>query len=260
MQFRPSGIRIKPGTYFPALVAITQTSIVGPRKRELTLRECARLQSFPDTFKPDRIEAQAYKQFGNSVNVECVKLFANYMFGDAKTLKKYSTQETVKTVDFLKLQKEFPEAIHENPIVKPIDSKLDLSKNLLVSYVKSENAEFFLAGNATVYYTGKKFPSTVALNHLYYFMPYIKGRGVRDLYYIRIARVGTKAELTKRSVDENDIRLVFELEFVKQLFDDYMPIRLDIWQTFRDITLQKVQEIHRFRMKAIQSNLRVACP
>ena len=45
------------------------------------------------------------------------------------------------------------------------------------------------------YYTGKAktFPSTVVLNKLYYFMPYIKGKGVRDLYLIRIARIGNKA-------------------------------------------------------------------
>ena len=38
------------------------------------------------------IDAQAYKQFGNAVNVELVKLFAKYMFGDAGTLKKYSAE------------------------------------------------------------------------------------------------------------------------------------------------------------------------
>lgn len=90
MQIRPSGLRVKPGTYFPALVAITQTSIVGKRKRFLTPRECARLQSFPDTFKYDTKKAQAYKQFGNSINVDLVKLFAGYMFGDTELQKRYS--------------------------------------------------------------------------------------------------------------------------------------------------------------------------
>ena len=90
LHFRPSGIRIKPGTYFPALVAITQTSIIGCRRRELTPRECARLQSFPDSFIPDSKEQQAYKQFGNAVNVETVKLFARYMFGEEEIRKEYS--------------------------------------------------------------------------------------------------------------------------------------------------------------------------
>ena len=90
MQIRPSGLRVKPGTYFPALVAITQTSIVGKRKRFITPRECARLQSFPDSFEYDSKESQAYKQFGNSINVGLVNFFARFMFGDKELQEKYS--------------------------------------------------------------------------------------------------------------------------------------------------------------------------
>lgn len=93
MQIRPSGLRVKPGTYFPALVAITQTSIVGKKKRFLTPRECARLQSFPDTFRYDDKKSQAYKQFGNSINVGLVSFFARYMFGDKELQKQYSLEE-----------------------------------------------------------------------------------------------------------------------------------------------------------------------
>lgn len=37
--------------------------------RRLTPRECARLQGFPETFKIEVSDAQAYKQFGNAVTV-----------------------------------------------------------------------------------------------------------------------------------------------------------------------------------------------
>lgn len=237
LQFRPSGIRIKPGTYFPALVAITQTSIIGCRKRELTLRECARLQSFPDSFKPDYIDAQAYKQFGNAVNVELVKLFAKYMFGDATTLNKYSIEKNIKAVSVKKIREEYPDTIVDNDD-NPVQELL-YSKNLLVSYVKNDNVDRFLDGSANIYYTGRKFPATVALNKLYYFMPYIKGKGIKDLYLIRIARVGTRKE-GQPDNNPNDFRLVFEVEFIKHLFEDYKPIRLEIWDTFTDTTLEKI--------------------
>ena len=245
LQFRPSGIRVKTGTYFPALVAITQTSIVGCRQRELTLRECARLQSFPDTFQPDIVDAQAYKQFGNAVNVEVVKLFAKYLFGDKATIKKYAKPSDgpgiAGTVDFLQLKEQYPDEIVNNTIVAklPDTEALDITKNLLVSLVKADNMEQYLDQSAKIYYTGKKFPSTVALNKLYYFMPYIKGKGIKDLYFIKIARVGTRKE-GQPDNDPNDFRLVFEIEFVKPLFDDYKKIHLDIWQTFKDTVLETI--------------------
>lgn len=73
MHFRPSGIRAKRATYLPALVAITQTSIVGPRERRLSPRETARLQGLPDWFNfGGQRPAASYKQMGNGVNVGAV--------------------------------------------------------------------------------------------------------------------------------------------------------------------------------------------
>jgi len=96
---------------------------------------------------------------------------------------------------------------------------LDKAKHLLIGLVKKNNEAYFLAEEPTkIYYTGKTktFPSTVALNKLYYFMPYIKGKGVRDLYLIRIARIGNKAEIHPESND-TEPRLVFELEYLESL-------------------------------------------
>lgn len=78
-QVRPSGIRVKKTDYFPALVAMAQIPYVGDRRRRLTPRETARLQSFPETFKLHNSPSKAYKQFGNSVNVEVVKKIIHHL-------------------------------------------------------------------------------------------------------------------------------------------------------------------------------------
>ncbi|WP_336921513.1 DNA cytosine methyltransferase [Aquipuribacter sp. SD81] len=73
LHFRPSGIRAKRATYLPALVAITQTSVVASRRRRLTVREAARLQGLPEWFDfGDQRDAASFKQLGNAVNVGVV--------------------------------------------------------------------------------------------------------------------------------------------------------------------------------------------
>jgi len=74
IQVRQSGMRIKKTKYFPTLVAMVQTPIYGKKKRYITPRECARLQSFPDDFILDENDKNAYKQFGNAVNVDVIHL------------------------------------------------------------------------------------------------------------------------------------------------------------------------------------------
>jgi DNA (cytosine-5)-methyltransferase 1 len=72
IQVRQSGIRVKKSKYFPTLVAISQIPIYGKEKRYITPRECARLQSFPDSFILAKDDKHSYKQLGNSVNVDNV--------------------------------------------------------------------------------------------------------------------------------------------------------------------------------------------
>lgn len=80
VQLRQSGIRCKKTNTFPALVAIVQTSIVAKYKRRITPREAARLQSFPETYILNKSDAKAYKQLGNSANVEVIKYLAKQLF------------------------------------------------------------------------------------------------------------------------------------------------------------------------------------
>ena len=69
MHLRPSGIRAKRPTYLPALVAITQTSIYGPRRRRVTPAEAQKLQGLPTSFSfGDQSDSKSYKQLGNGVS------------------------------------------------------------------------------------------------------------------------------------------------------------------------------------------------
>ena len=134
-------------------------------------------------------------------------------------------------------------ADEEKPLVVNRPKKkytLDPAKHLLIGLVKKDNEEYFLKEEPTkIYYTGKTktFPSTVAINKLYYFMPYIKEKGVRDLYLIRVARIGNKAEINPKSNDE-DSRLVFELEYLESLPEYEMLALTRYW--YKDTLLGRV--------------------
>jgi DNA (cytosine-5)-methyltransferase 1 len=49
----------------------------GKNPRKLSPREAARLQGFPETFKPSHSNVQAYKQFGNAVPVNVIDAIAS---------------------------------------------------------------------------------------------------------------------------------------------------------------------------------------
>lgn len=219
--------------------------IVGERYRRFSTREAARIQSFPDTFRFDSVsQSRQYKAIGNAVPPVL-------MWHIIRSLLKVTT---IHQVNFEEIKTEYPNTIVDNTKVVAIPQiqyercSCNKDKNVLISLVKADNMEQYLDRSAKVYYTGKKFPSTVALNKLYYFMPYIKSKGVRDLYMIKVARVGTKEEVHPQCED-NNFRLVFEIEYVEQYFDDYVPIHLDIWRAFTDTTMsnlskRKIENVH----------------
>ena len=227
--------------------------------RRLSVRECARIQTFPDNFHfVYKNVKDGYKMVGNAVPPRLAWYLAIQMkkaFSDVLTLKsselKELEQPTVAQLDIQKIAEEHPKTIFNNlrgilntePNIIKDDVPVDASKRVIISLVKYDNVENFVDHSAKIYYTGKKFPSTIALNKLYYFMPYIKGKGVRDLYFIKVARIGTKSEVYPECGD-NDYRLVFEIEFAKQLFTDYLPVHLNIWRTFTNTTLGELMKLN----------------
>ena len=168
-------------------------------------------------------------------------------------LQKHSKPVRIKQLNFLDLFEQYS----ENPIVentmlqedyidyiygRECHMHLDTSKNCLISLVKKDNFELYINQTAKIYYTGKKFPSTIALNKLYYFMPYLPGKGIRDLYYIKVARLGYRKD-GQENEDKNDLRLVFEIEHVGQIFNDYKKVKLEIWRTFTDTTMLDINNL-----------------
>lgn len=216
--------------------------MINGRYRRFSTREAARIQSFPDDFRLDSVSAnRQYKAIGNAVPPVLMWHIAKELSAIIDR-KERAKATKIGQLNFKSVLEHFPEKILENtPEREPTKedaNKLE-NKNVLVSLVKNDTIDLLLDGSINVYYTGKRFPSTVELNHLYYFMPYRKGKGIRDLYYIKVARVGSKHEVHPEA-DPNDLRLVFEIEFVKQLFPDYKPIELKIWHSFTDTTLDNI--------------------
>ncbi|MBQ4392162.1 MAG: DNA (cytosine-5-)-methyltransferase [Prevotella sp.] len=215
------------------------------RYRRLLPIELERLNMFPDnhTLHPEVSDGRRAFLMGNALVCGIVeqigKSLYQFIYDEAPVSSRpIFTNRDVKPMLDLGLF-----ADEGKPLVVNRPKKqytLDKTKHLLIGLVKKDNEKYFLTEEPTkVYYTGqtKTFPSTVAINKLYYFMPYIKGKGVRDLYLIRVARIGTKAEIHPESNDEEP-RMVFELEYLESL-PDYEMVSLTRYY-YKDTLLGRI--------------------
>lgn len=220
------------------------------RYRRLIPIELERLNMFPDnhTYHPEVSDGRRAFLMGNALVCGIVELIGKslyrFMYNEAPVSSKpiHILRESQPTLDLDLFTSEKEQLIFNKPKKNYV---LDKNKRLLIGFVKEDNQDYFQNSEPTkIYYTGKtkSFPSTIALNKLYYFMPYIKGKGVKDLYLIRIARIGTKAEIHPESKDM-DPRLVFELEFLESL-PKYIPIHLNINHTYTDTFLGRIIDNH----------------
>ena len=126
---------------------------------------------------------------------------------------------------------------------------VEVGNSVLIGLVKEDNRLFqaFMDGTATLYYSGKQFPTTIALQDLHFFMPYIKGKGIRDVYEIVKVRTITGKEAKQTDEDDADskaLRLAFELQYVRKQYAEFQPIDTTkmIVHTFVDTTFDKLEE------------------
>lgn len=218
------------------------------RYRRLLPLELERLNMFPDnhTCHPDVTDGRRAFLMGNALVCGIVQQVGKSLYRFIYEQEPVSTHPIDMKRDKeptlgLDLFAQLSSELKVNKVKK--NYVLDMTKNVLIGFVKADNADYFLdGGQSKIYYTGKtkSFPSTIALNKLFYFMPYIKGRGVKDLYLIRIARIGCKAEIYPELGDKEP-RLVFELEYLESL-PSYLMIKPNIFNTYRDTVLGKVMD------------------
>ena len=126
---------------------------------------------------------------------------------------------------------------------------VEVGNRVLIGLVKEDNRLFqaFMDGTATLYYSGKQFPTTIALQDLHFFMPYIKGKGIRDVYEIVKVRTITGKEAKQTDEDDADskaLRLAFELRYARKQYAEFQPIDTTkmIVHTFVDTTFDKLEE------------------
>ena len=128
---------------------------------------------------------------------------------------------------------------------------VEVGNRVLIGLVTNSSRKGYLQsfkdGNATLYYTGSHFPTTIALQNLHYFMPYFKGEGIRDVYEIVRVRTITSKEVKQTDGEEgsNDLRLAFELRYFRKQYANIQPINTSkmINYTFIDTTFDELNKI-----------------
>lgn len=215
------------------------------RYRRLLPIELERMNMFPDnhTLHPEVSDGRRAFLMGNALVCGIVeqlgKSLYQFIFDEAPVSSRpiFTNRDAKPMLDLGLFADEEKTLVVNRPKKQ---YTLAPAKHLLIGLVKKDNEQYFLKEEPTkIYYTGKTktFPSTVAINKLYYFMPYIKEKGVRDLYLIRVARIGNKTEIYPDSNDEEP-RLVFELEYLESLPDYKMLSLTRYW--FKDTLLGRI--------------------
>lgn len=152
---------------------------------------------FPGAGEKTKVELSKYYKSISEVNIGAFPLRPD---------NDESTDLLVKFIDGL-LKKQASSIVRE--VIPQKGTELTIHDRVLVKNMEndfySENSNNILAVN---------FPSSISLDNLHLFAPYVEGKGIRDIYEIIRISTDTKGK-------DNELCLVFELGKCRQLFDDY---------------------------------------
>ena len=149
--------------------------------------------------------------------------------------------------------KELIETKSSTTISKVIPQKgafIEVGDRVLIGMVRESSRKNYLKkfeeGTADLYYTGPSFPTSIALHNLHYFIPYFKGKGIRDVYEITRVRTikGSEAKQIDMEEGKDDLRLAFHLKPHHQLSKAYQALKPHVLidRTFLDTTFGELEK------------------
>ena len=126
---------------------------------------------------------------------------------------------------------------------------MEVGDRVLIGLVRESSRKNYLKrfedGEADLYYTGPSFPTTIALHNLHYFIPYFKGKGIRDVYEITRVRTikGSEAKQLDLEKGKDDLRLAFHLKLHHQISGTFLALKPHVLidNTFIDTTFGELE-------------------
>ena len=194
---------------------------------------------FPGNGDPLEVAKAKFQQSLDEVNIGAFPLRPNDV--ENRKLLEYFIKELIDTKSATTISKVIPQK----------GTFMEVGDRVLIGLVRESSRKNYLKkfedGEADLYYTGPSFPTTIALHNLHYFIPYFKGKGIRDVYEITRVRTikGSEAKQIDVEAGKDDLRLAFHLKLHHRLFDDYQAIMSHVLVdfTFHDTTFGELDKI-----------------
>ena len=193
---------------------------------------------FPGNGEPIEVAKAKFQQSLDEVNIGAFPLRPNDE--ENRKLLEHFIEELISMKSAATIAKVIPQK----------GTFMEVGDRVLIGLVRESSRKNYLKkfeeGEADLYYTGPSFPTSIALHNLHYFIPYFKGKGIRDVYEITRVRTikGSEAKQIDMEEGKDDLRLAFHLKPHHQLLSEYQNLKPHVLidYTFLDTTFGELEK------------------
>ena len=174
---------------------------------------------FPGNGDPIEVAKAKFQQSLDEVNIGAFPLRPNDV--ENRKLLEHFIEELINMKSAATIAKVIPQK----------GTFMEVGDRVLIGLVRESSRKNYLKkfedGVADLYYTGSSFPTSIALHNLHYFIPYFKGKGIRDVYEITRVRTikGSEAKQIDIEDSKDDLRLAFHLKPHHHLSEEYQNLQ-----------------------------------